>query len=243
MYLDQFCTVYTPNKRKQSTSNEGWAKKVRVRVTTVSRTQLGKNCFRRSRASENQPQNRTRSNRSRKSESFSNDTRSEIRFQLSTPNIGAGFRSRECSALLPVVSISLGAGTPRSDGGIHGTSRVQRVHRRGQAAISVQTTERGQHLQREDHLPRRADVVQQQPGYLAVRRRVPVDAVGQPHVDVSPHFVVEVDNVEAGVGRRLAAEVVGEQHVVAKNLQAVLTPTVNHTIQILYCQQPGICTI
>jgi len=52
MFIYQFCTVYKQTKRKQWTSTNH-------------------NCCYRLRASENRPPNRTRSNRSRKLESFS----------------------------------------------------------------------------------------------------------------------------------------------------------------------------
>ena len=45
-------------------------------------------------ASKNRPRNRTRSNRSRKLESFLHDTSSDSRFPFSTPKIDAGFRPR-----------------------------------------------------------------------------------------------------------------------------------------------------
>jgi len=60
-FIYRFCTVYRQTTRKQWTSTNH-------------------NCFHRSRASENRPRNRTRSNRSRKSESFLHDTRSENPF-------------------------------------------------------------------------------------------------------------------------------------------------------------------
>jgi len=74
MYLHKLCTIYKQAKRKK--------------------TPINHNCFCRSRASEYRLPNRICSNRSRKSDSFSHDTRPESRFRCSTPKSGAGFRPR-----------------------------------------------------------------------------------------------------------------------------------------------------
>jgi len=61
-------------------------------------------------------------------------------------------------------------------------------------------------------------VVQEDAGDLAVSRLVPMDAVRQTPRDVTPHVVVEIHHVEPVVGGCSAGEVVGQQHVVAKDL-------------------------
>ena len=79
----------------------------------------------------------------------------------------------------------------------------------------VQTTEADCNSDWQDHMPCCANVVKKKTRYLAVCLWVPVNAVGHPEVDVAPHLIVQIDNIEAIITGRPAGEVVREQNVVS----------------------------
>jgi len=65
-----------------------------------------------------------------------------------------------------------------------------------------------QNSRRQYDAPRVADVSQQDVADLAVGSLVPVDAVSETPANVTPHGVVQVDNVESVVGRHATCVVI-----------------------------------
>jgi len=86
MFINRFCTVYKRTKRKQ------W-------------TLTNPNCFYRSRASENRPRKRTRSNRSRKpAPIFGVENRSRFCMKH-VPKVDSDFRLRKSSPVFDPVCL------------------------------------------------------------------------------------------------------------------------------------------